>query len=186
MKKLIFILLLGLFTASVQAQFTKASLQASGLTCSMCNNAIYKALKALPFVSSVETYVKNATFITVFKDNVAADIDAIKNAVEDAGFSVASFTVTGKFDHLAIGNDKHIVIGDRHFHFVKVNDQVLNGENTITIVDKGFLSVRNFKKFSAATSMACMQTGKSGSCCEKEGVAANTRVYHATLGTNPG
>jgi copper chaperone CopZ len=186
MKKLIFILLIGLFSASVQAQFTKASLQASGLTCSMCNNAIYKALKALPFVASVDANVKTATFNIAFKDNVAADIDALKNAVEDAGFSVSSFSVTGKFDHLAIGNDKHIVIGDRHFHFVKVNDQVLNGEKTITIVDKGFLSVKNFKKFSSATSMACMQTGKSGSCCEKEGVAANTRVYHATLATNPG
>jgi hypothetical protein len=32
--------------------------------------------------------------------------------------------------------------------------------------------------------MACMQTGKAGASCEKEGVAANTRVYHATI--NPG
>ena len=175
MKKLIFILLLGLFTATVQAQFTKASLQASGLTCSMCNNAIYKALKALPFVASVDANVKTATFNIAFRDNVAADIDALKNAVEDAGFSVSSFNVTGKFDHVAIGNDKHIVIGDRHFHFVKVNDQVLNGEKTITIVDKGFLSVKNFKKFSSGASLACLQTG------EKEGVAANTRVYHATM-----
>lgn len=184
MKKLIFILLLGLSTAQLQAQFTKASLQASGLTCSMCNNAIYKSLKALPFVASVESNVKNASFDIAFKENTKADIDALKNAVEDAGFSVAAFTVTGKFDHLTIGNDKHIVIGDRHFHFVKVNDQVLNGEKTITIVDKGFLSAKNFKKFSAATSMACLQTGKAGSSCEKEGVAANTRVYHATI--NPG
>src|SRR5690242_1555607 len=118
MKKLIFILLLGLFTAQVQAQFTKASLQASGLTCSMCNNAIYKALKMLPFVAAVESNVKNASFDVVFKDNVAADLDALKDAVEDAGFSVAAFTVTGKFDHVAIGNDKHVVIGNRHFHFV--------------------------------------------------------------------
>src|SRR5882672_2704413 len=108
MKKLIFMLLLGLFTATVQAQFTKASLQASGLTCSMCNNAIYKALKTLPFVASVESNVKNASFEVLFKENAAADIDALKDAVEDAGFSVASFTLTGKFDNIAIGNDKHI------------------------------------------------------------------------------
>jgi copper chaperone CopZ len=181
MKKLILILLVGLFTVHAQAQFTKASLQASGLTCSMCNNAIYKSLKALPFVASVESNVKNATFDIAFKDNSKADIDAIKNAVEDAGFSVAAFTVTGKFNQLSVGNDKHIVIGDRHFHFIKVNDQVLNGEKTFTIVDKGFLSGKNFKKFSSATSMACLQTGKAGSCCEKEGVAANTRIYHATM-----
>lgn len=166
---------------SSRAQFTKASLQASGLTCSMCNNAIYKSLKAIPFVASVESNVKNASFEILFKENAAVEIDALKDAVEDAGFSVAAFTVTGKFDNVSVSNDKHIVVGNRHFHFLKVNDQVLNGEKTITIIDKGFLSVKNFKKYSTATSMACMQTGKSASCCEKEGVAANTRIYHVTI-----
>jgi hypothetical protein len=132
-------------------------------------------------VASVESNVKNASFEIVFKENASVEIDALKDAVEDAGFSVATFTVTGKFDNVAVSNDKHIVIGNRHFHFLKVNDQVLNGEKTITIIDKGFLSVKNFKKYSAATGMACMQTGKSASCCEKEGVAANTRIYHVTI-----
>jgi len=182
MKKTAMILLLVLAGFISQAQLTKASLQASGLTCSMCNNAIYKALKALPFVASVESNIKDASFVILFKENVPVDIDAMKNAVENAGFSVASFTLTGKFDHVAIGNDKHVVVDGRHFHFLKVNDQELNGLQTITVVDKDFLSMKNFKKFSAATKMTCIQTGKAGTCCEKEnGADANTRIYHVTI-----
>jgi copper chaperone CopZ len=181
MKKIIIILTILIAGLQVQAQFTKASLQASGLTCSMCNNAIYKALKALPFVASVETNIKDASFAIVFKDNGVVDIDALKDAVEDAGFSVATFTLTGKFDNLSIANDKHVVVGNRHFHFLKVNNQVLNGEKTITIIDKGFLSVKNFKKYSSATAKSCMQTGKTASCCESEGLSANTRIYHVTI-----
>lgn len=163
------------------AQFTGASLQASGLTCSMCNNAIYKALKALPFVASVEPNIKNATFAIVFRENTAVEIDAVKDAVEDAGFFVAAFTLTGHFDNVAVANDKHIAIGNRHFHFLNVGSRVLNGQQTITVVDKGFLTARNFKKFSAATKMACIQTGKTGACCEKEGWSENTRIYHVTI-----
>jgi copper chaperone CopZ len=181
MKKIVIILFVLAIAGGSEAQFTKASLQASGLTCSMCNNAIYKALKALPFVASVESNIKNASFDVVFKENKTAEIDAMKKAVEDAGFSVASFTLTGHFDKTAVGNDKHIVIGDRHFHFLKVTDRVLNGEQTITVVDKGFLNTKNFKKYSTATTMACMQTGKAGSCCEKVGVSPNTRIYHVTI-----
>ena len=164
-----------------EAQFTKASLQASGLTCSMCNNAIYKALKALPFVASVESNIKNSSFNIVFRENMGADIDAIKKAVEDAGFSVASFNLTANFDKVAIGNDKHVVIDGRHFLFLKVNDQVLSGERTITVVDKGFLTVKNFKKFSTATKTPSIQTGKAGPGFESEGLSAGTRIYHVTI-----
>ena len=181
MKKILIIIIILIAGMQLHAQFTKASLQASGLTCSMCNNAIYKALKALPFVASVESNIKDASFIIVFNENVTADIDALRDAVEDAGFSVAKFTVTGKFDNVNVVNDKHVVIGDRHFHFLIVNDQVLNGEQTITIIDKGFLSVKNFKKYSTATTKNCMQTGKTAACCESEGVSPNTRIYHVTI-----
>lgn len=173
-------LVLAVFFQS-HAQFTRASLQASGLTCSMCNNAIYKALKALPFVASVESNIKNATFDISFRKDAAVEIDALKSAVEDAGFFVASFKLTGDFDNVSIANDKHVAIGDRHFHFLDVTDRVLNGQQTITVVDKGFLPAKSFKKFSAATKMSCIQTGKAGSCCAKDGVSESTRIYHVTI-----
>src|SRR5688572_32946760 len=113
MKKIVMIMVVAMIALQSQAQFTKARLQASGLTCSMCNNAIYKALKALPYVASVESDIKNSAFDIVFKQDVAADFDGVKNAVEDAGFSVASFKITGRFDNVNIGNDQHIKIGNR-------------------------------------------------------------------------
>ncbi|MEI9946067.1 MAG: heavy-metal-associated domain-containing protein [Chitinophagaceae bacterium] len=181
MKKILIIVLVVMMAFQAQAQFTKASLQASGLTCAMCNNAIYKALKSLPFIESVGSDIKHSSFAIVFKDKANVDIDAMKNAVEDAGFSVAAFTITGKFDNVSVANDKHVALGNDHFHFLKVNDQVLNGEQTITVVDKDFLSVKNFKRFTAATKMPCIQTGKAGTCCEKDGVGVNERVYHVTI-----
>lgn len=181
MKNIFIVALASVLTIGAQAQFTKARLQASGLTCSMCNNAIYKSLKAVPFVASVESDIKNASFSIVFRENSDVDIDALKKAVEDAGFSVASFTLTGKFDHVAIADDKHVEIDGRHFHFLKVNDRVLNGEQTITVVDRDFLTAKNFKKYASATKKACVQTGKAAPCCEKDGVSENTRIYHVTI-----
>src|SRR5260221_9303498 len=109
-----------------QAQFTKATLQASGLTCAMCNNAINKALKALSFVGSVKSDIKNASFGIVFKESAPVDIDAIRDAVEDAGFFVARLQLTGNFDSVPVKKDEHVVIDGKVFHFLEINDQVLN------------------------------------------------------------
>jgi copper chaperone CopZ len=165
----------------VNAQFTKANLQASGLTCAMCSKAIDNSLKQLAFIESVKPDIKNSAFNIVFKENKAVDIDALKKAVEDAGFFVAKLKITGSFTSTAVKNDEHINIAGSEFHFINVSDQVLNGEKEITVVDKNFLTAAAFKKYSAATSMQCIKTGKSGSCCEKAGVAAGTRIYHVTI-----
>lgn len=181
MKKIIVFSGLLLMVFFAQAQFTKATLQVSGLTCSLCNNAINKALKALPFVNSVKSDIKNAAFDVEFKDGKAVDIDAIKAAVQDAGFSVAKLKMTGNFNNVNIENDGHVAINGRTFHFLSVSGQSLNGEKTLTIVDKDFLTAKEFKKFSKATSMSCVQTGKAAGCCKKEGIAENTRIYHVTI-----
>jgi copper chaperone CopZ len=162
-----------------KAQFTKASLQATGLTCAMCNNAINKALQTKPFIQSVKPDIKHSSFAIVFKENADIDIDEIRKAVEDAGFGVGTLKLTGNFKEVKIGNDAHVQIGDRHFHFLNVSEQTLNGEQTITIVDKDFLTAKQFRKFSEATKMKCLQSGKAGSCCP--GVAAGTRIYHVTI-----
>jgi copper chaperone CopZ len=172
MKKTVMILLVLLAFYQSEAQFTKATLQASGLTCSMCNNAIYKALKKLPFVETVESDIKHSSFDIAFKNAQPADIDAIKDAVEDAGFSVASFKLTGNFDHVNVANDQCVAIGDRRFHFLNVKDQVLNGQQTLTVIDKDFLTVKNFKKFSADVKK---------DCAIAEGVDKSTKIYHVTI-----
>jgi copper chaperone CopZ len=181
MKKWMLIVILFTLGLSVQAQFTKATLQATGLTCAMCNNAINKALQKLPSVESVKSDIKNSSFNIVFRQNTEVDIDELKKAVEDAGFSVGSLKLTGNFSALAIAGDKHVKIGNSNFHFLNVSEQVLNGEQTLTVLDKNFISEKQFKKISSATKMSCLQTGKAGSCCVKDGMAEGERIYHVTI-----
>jgi copper chaperone CopZ len=147
----------------------------------MCSNAINKALMKVPFVESVRSDIKNSAFAIVFKPGEDVQIDALKKAVEDAGFSVGSLKLTGNFQELAIANDKHVEIGKEIFHFINVGDQVLQGEQTLTVVDKNYITAKQFKKISGASRMSCVQTGKAGACCAHDGIAADTRVYHVTI-----
>ncbi|MBC7949228.1 MAG: heavy-metal-associated domain-containing protein [Chitinophagaceae bacterium] len=179
MKNTLMILAMSLLGLSANAQFTKAELQATGLTCAMCSNAINKALQGLPFVQSVKADIKNSAFHIVFKETTATDIDAIKNAVEGAGFGMGSLKLTGQFDGVQIENDTHVKIGDKNFHFLEVSSQVLQGEKTIRVVDKDFLTAKQFRKFSTASKMKCVETGKAANCCS--GVQAETRMYHVTI-----
>ena len=75
MKKLVIFISIVFFAMQGEAQFSKASLQASGLTCAMCSNAINKALEVLPFVAEVKPDIKNSIFNITFKTNEAFSID---------------------------------------------------------------------------------------------------------------
>jgi copper chaperone CopZ len=179
MKKQFLLAPMLVLSVCLNAQFKTASLQATGLTCAMCSNAINKALQGKPFIQSVKADIKNSSFNIVFKENADVDIDELRKAVEDAGFGIRSLKLTGNFKQLKIGNDAHVQIGDKNFHFLNVSDQVLNGEQAITIADKDFLTAKQFKKFSESTKMKCLQSGKAGACCP--GVTAGTRIYHVTI-----
>lgn len=181
MKKLLLILIVSLSVSYSQAQFTKGTLQATGLTCAMCSNAINKALEKVTFVASIKSDIKNSSFFIQFKENMTVNIDALKDAVEDAGFSVGSLKLIGTFNEVKIGKDQHIKYGNGNFHFLNVNNQVLQGEQTITLLDKNFIPEKQFKKFSSAAKMSCMQTGKAAACCVKDGITADERVYHVTI-----
>lgn len=180
MKKL-WILGLVLLSTRAMSQFRSASLQAAGLTCAMCSRAINKSLEKLSFIKSVEPEIKSSTFTIVFKEGSQPDFDAIKNAVQEAGFSVAKLKVTADFHHLKVEKDAHVNIEGKTFHVLNGQGQTLNGEKTFLFTDKEFLTQKEFKKYAGATQMSCIQTGKAGSCCVKEGIAANTRIYHISI-----
>ncbi len=165
----------------VNGQLTKATLQASGLTCSLCAKSINKAVQSLDFVEKVEVDIKTSSFIILFKKEAVPDVDLIRKKVEGAGFSVAKLQLTGNFNNVPVKNDAHIKLDGKTFHFLNVQDQVLNGEQSITLVDKNFVSAKDFKKYSAYTKMECYKTGVAGNCCAKETGDATTRIYHVTL-----
>ena len=168
-------------SATTQAQFKSGTLQAAGLTCAMCAKAIGESLKQLSFVESVKPEIKSSNFIMKFKEGAAVDPDVIKKAVEDAGFSVAKLRLTGNFDNVQVEKDAHISIDGKTFHFINTSSQTLNGEKTVTLVDKNFVPAKDFKKYAAATTMTCVQTGKAESCCSKNSAGTNTRIYHVII-----
>src|SRR6476620_2221212 len=139
MKK-IFLLLAIVVSMIAKAQITKVYLQASGLTCSMCSNAINKALKTLDFVDKVDADVKNYTFEISFKPNTNVDFNKIKNKVEDAGFSVSRFVAAINFNDVQLKNNVPVTVGVYTLSFVNSKSQLLNGVRQLKILDKGFVS----------------------------------------------
>ncbi|MFY7899835.1 MAG: heavy-metal-associated domain-containing protein [Chitinophagaceae bacterium] len=180
MKKII-IALFCFISINASAQFVNAELQASGLTCSMCSKAIYKALEKVIFVESIDSDIKTSTYKIKFKKDLPVSFDELKKAVTNAGFSVAQLKVKTVFNNLKIENDSHVQLGGNTLHFMNVKNQVLNGQQMITIVDKDFIPGKDYKKYSKLTAKKCYESGKMESCCTKNSSNKVERVYHTTI-----
>ncbi len=161
-------------------QINSVSLQASGLTCSMCSKAVKTALEGVSFVRKVDVDIKNQQYTLSFKDGNAVDFDVLKKAVQDAGFSVASMKATATVHQLLVQKDGHFKIGGQAFHFLNASGQTLDGNVGLSVVDKGYVSSTAFKKYAALTKMDCVQTGRMASCCAS-GEPAGSRIYHVVI-----
>lgn len=158
-----FLLIAILVAMATKAQVTKVYLQASGLTCSMCGNSIFKALKTLDFIDNVDADVKTYTFEISFKSNSHVDFDKIRNKVEGAGFSVSGFIATINFDNIQVKESEPVTIGNYRFVFVNLREQSLNGAKQVKLLDKGFISSKEYKSNDISKSLT------------------DNGVYHVTL-----
>ena len=170
MKKILFIIL-GFTAVNSQAQIQNATLQASGLTCAMCSKAVYKALSNVSFVDKVNADIEGSSYEITFKKDSRVDFDALSKAVVDAGFSVSKLKVTTSFKDVKVQNDAHVTLSDQSFHFLNVTPQTLSGTKTVVLVDKNFVSSKDYKKYSKLTSLQCYESGKMN----------GQRVYHVTM-----
>ena len=180
MKSFLFMLCLFLGVQS-QAQISKVSLQASGLTCSMCSKAVKTALEEVSFVDKVQVDIKNQQYNLTFKEGSSVDIDALSKAVQDAGFSVASLKATASVSSTKLGKDEHLKIGGQTYHFLNAANQTVDGQISFSVVDKGFVSAKEFKKYASMTKMACVQTGRMAKCCTADETGLDARVYHVII-----
>src|SRR5450432_464640 len=181
MKNIIFIFLL-LYTSVTNAQVKKVTIEATGLTCSMCSKTIYKALQSVDFVEKVDANIKNSTFEITFKPNTDVDFDKLKNKVEDAGFFVAGFWATIHFDNLKIKNDAPVETIGKNLMFLHVADQELNGDKTVQFLDKGYVSMKEYKKNSTLTTKGeCYKTGIADASYPESGISKGSRIYHVTI-----
>ena len=150
----IFIILL-IISGAAKAQFIKAELQVSGLTCSMCSKATEKSLRTLGFISDIKADLNRNVFVLTFKKDAPVNIGQISKKVENAGFFVNSLKATFNFDGVKVINNSFSYDGDT-FRLVNPDNKNLSGTRPFTLVDKGFapLSVAKKFKFEAAESPA--------------------------------
>ena len=149
------------FVANAKAQISKAELIANGLTCSMCSMATYNQLKTIPFLDSIDTDVEHTKFILYFNPEKNFDLKLIKTKVEDAGFSVGSLVLFMKFDNVSVEDDFHYIVGDITYHFMDTKKQTLNNIRQVKVIDKGFVSDKEYKKYlKLASKYPCYKAGK--------------------------
>jgi copper chaperone CopZ len=129
------------------AQFIKGELQAAGLTCSLCSKSTVGQLKTLDFIDSIGTDLAHASFTLYFKKDKPIDLSQIKKKVEDAGFSVASLSLTAKFDNLKVDSSGCFNYQNIGFCIVTRNPHTLNGDVNFKIIDKGFVTGKEYKKY---------------------------------------
>ena len=131
------VFLIALFSISSQAQIAKAEIQATGLTCSMCSNAINKQLKSLAEVENVEIDLNSNTFTVTLKANNNVNPDFFKENVEKAGFFIGSLVLT--VEPKTIAQKPYLVLDGKTNSARPIEVQVL---------DKGYVTDKTFKKLS--------------------------------------
>ena len=128
------------------SQTTKVEIMATGLTCSMCSNAINKQLKSYTEVDSIGTDLNTNTFTVYFKKDKSLQPKVLKNAVEKAGFFVGSMVLTAKFHTDKIEDNTTLKIDDATYNFIDIKNPVAHAEAKYRILNKGFVTQKEYKK----------------------------------------
>ncbi len=92
------------------AQLKEIIIGVDGFTCSLCAKGVEGQFKALDFVRSVKTDLKNTQFTIALKDNSTVNLKDISEAVTDGGFTVREIIVEGNGKISSIENGAYSVI----------------------------------------------------------------------------
>lgn len=151
--------MLALSIGAAKAQFTKAEIQVSGLTCSMCSKATEKALHTLNFIGDIKPDLNRNVFVIMFKPNMAVNLAQISKKVQNAGFSINLLKATFNFNGVKLTSNTFNYWGDT---FVVVNGtgKALTGPVAVTMVDKGFAPASVYKKYAGQPTETTPKTGK--------------------------
>lgn len=147
MKRIVIIILL-LSLSNVKAQINKVDIIATGLTCSMCSNAIYKQLQSIEGVEKVEIDLNKNLFTAILKKENKLTPKDFKEKVEKAGFFIGSMVLYLSYYNLSITD------GTKNGNYIIIDSkpQTLNGEKRVQVLDKGYVTAKEFKKLSKAYS----------------------------------
>jgi len=165
LKLFIAVLAIALNINTANAQITKAEVQVSGLTCSLCSKATEKALFGLNFVGDIKVDLNRNVFVLTFKKDMPVNFDQISKKVQGAGFSINSLKATFDFDKVKVINSYFNYAGDT-YRVVNGTNPTMTGPVALTVVDKGFAPANVVKKYAVTTPD---NAGKTG------------RVYHVAI-----
>jgi copper chaperone CopZ len=178
MKTIKFSILLFLFFAAATAsaqQISKAELQVTGLTCSMCAKATETALNSLDFVGDIKPDLNKNLFTLSFKSDKKVNLDLIRKKVEEAGFSIGHLTATINFNNVKVDENGRAAADGNTYQFINTAKKVLNGPVKAVVVDKDFISNASFKKNLASLKLGSYASGTALVDGRK------TRVYHLSI-----
>ena len=125
-----------MFSLVGNAQIVKAEIRATGLTCSMCSNAINKQLKSIAEVTNVETDLNTNTFIVTLNEQNQLSPRIFKEKVEKAGFFIGSLTITAKSETIA--NSSYILVNSK--------PNATTAQVEFQVLDKGYVTEKEYKK----------------------------------------
>jgi len=128
------------------AQFNSGKLQATGLTCALCNKAIHQSLEQLSFVEKAKADIKSSSFTLTFRANNAVSPAKLKAAVEDAGFFVGELQLMGTWNQEPVERGASFVWNQQVFQFISSKTPALSKSFTCTVVGKGYLTEKSLKK----------------------------------------
>ena len=152
MKNIIAFVIITIATLQTQAQIAKAELIATGLTCSMCSNAINKQFKSMTEVDKVETDLNSNTFTIYLKKGNTLSPKALKDKVEKAGFFVGSLVLTMPFNNVKAADNVKVDANNVSYIFIDSKPQTLNGDTKVKVLDKGFVTQKEYKKLTKSLS----------------------------------
>lgn len=166
---------------SVKAQFTGATLQASGLTCALCAKSIYTNLTALPFVENVDTDLNASSFLISFKSGKEVSPELLRKKVEAAGFSVSNLVLNYEAKGQSIQQEVPVKIDNAYYHFVQSKSRTLSGSVQIQLIDKGFVGLKEYKKLNSGIKLNCYQSVDISDCPVPETSSNSIQSYHALI-----
>ncbi len=152
LKSFLFTLTAVLVFANADAQISKAEIVATGLTCSMCSNAINKQLKSLTEVDSVVIDLNTNTFVVHPKKEAMISPRILKERVEKAGFFVGSMIVTMNYDNTDITENIKVEKEGVALVIIDSKSKVLLGETKAKIMDKCYVTQKEYKKLTKSLS----------------------------------
>ncbi|KDN56876.1 heavy-metal-associated domain-containing protein [Flavobacterium seoulense] len=141
---IVFVMLFSIINS--YSQISKAEIIATGLTCSMCSNAINKQLKAMPEVEKVMIDLNNNTFVVNLKNNSLVTPQMLKSNIEKTGFFVGSMILTMDVKNAEVKDNSSFKNASGTYVFVNPVEKTINETLKLKVLNSGFVTKKEYKQ----------------------------------------